>query len=107
MKITKLRLKQIIKEELQNFVNEQDPDVNKFGNIKMKIYMHAMAVLNGQQMPKDNLIPALKETKNMGPEMAMVGKQVFNIVRDNLKNINRNPVAIEEADQKLKQILGF
>jgi hypothetical protein len=79
----------------------------KLGNIKMKAYMHAGAVLNGQQTPDENLMPTLKEMKEMGPAMKELGRKVFTLVKSNLGNIGTDAEAIKKAHAELKSLLGF
>ena len=91
----------------RNYRMFKKAEVKEFGNLKMKVYMNAAAVLNGQASPGDKLMPSLKEMKNSGPEAAALGRKVFDLVKGNLKNIGTNAEEIKKAHAELKTLLGF
>ena len=105
MKITKSQLKQIIKEEMENVLNEKE-ETREFqsGQLKGKLFSTGAAYLvHPEEKKRVSFFSALAEAKKFGPNMYALAKQVLALVRGNVKT----PKAHKDTIAKIRQILGI
>jgi len=111
MKVSKQQLKQIIKEELENFVNEQRPNIKPgeyetHGNLKAKAYYAGLSVLSGGgQEAIKSFQAALREFRDSGnQQLKNLGRKVYTAVAERQEDINTAKTAKKGSVEKLQAV---